>query len=127
MADTVYLPTRKLCDGLLKRFGVETTYYDPTIGAGIARLMRPNTALVFTESPGSLTFEVQDIPAIAAAAHERGALVVMDNTWASPLYFKPFAHGVDISIQAGDQVHRRPRRCHAGRHHHDRAPGARRW
>jgi len=101
VADTVYLPTRKLCDGLIKRFGVETTYYDPTIGAGIARLMRANTALVFTESPGSLTFEVQDIPAITAAAHERGALVVMDNTWASPLYFKPFAHGVDISIQAG--------------------------
>jgi len=101
VADTVYLPTRKFCDGVLKRFGVETTYYDPTVGSGIARLMRPNTALVYTESPGSLTFEVQDIPAIAVAAHEAGALVAMDNTWASPLYFKPFAHGVDISIQAG--------------------------
>lgn len=100
MTDSVYLPTRKICDGLLKRFGVETTYYDPTIGAGIAGLMRPNTALVYTESPGSLTFEVQDIPAICTAAHARGALVVTDNTWASPLYFKPFTHGVDISIQA---------------------------
>jgi cystathionine beta-lyase len=100
VADSVYLPTRKLCDGVLKRFGVETTYYDPTVGAGIAGLMRPNTTLVFAESPGSLTFEVQDIPAIAAAAHARRALVVLDNTWGTPLYFKPFAHGVDISIQA---------------------------
>jgi cysteine-S-conjugate beta-lyase len=98
--DTAYLPTRKMCDGALKRFGVETTYYDPTIGAGIANLIRPNTSVVFTESPGSLTFEVQDIPAIAAAARERKALVMMDNTWASPLYFKPFTHGVDVSIQA---------------------------
>ncbi len=100
VTDSVYLPTRKMCDGVLKRFGVETTYYDPTIGAGIAQLMRPNTTLVFTESPGSLTFEVQDIPAIAAVARERGALVVLDNTWGTPLYFKPFTHGVDISIQA---------------------------
>jgi cystathionine beta-lyase len=100
VADSVYLPTRKMCDGALKRFGVETSYYDPTIGGDIGRLMRPSTTLVFAESPGSLTFEIQDIPAIAAAAHRHGALVVMDNTWASPLYFKPFAHGVDISIQA---------------------------
>jgi cystathionine beta-lyase len=113
VADTVYLPTRKLCDGPLKRFGVETTYYDPTVGAGIAGLMRPNTRLVYTESPGSLTFEVQDIAAIAAAAHAAGALVAMDNTWASPLYFKPFAHGADISIQAGT-VHRGPRRAMLG-------------
>ncbi|MBO0765386.1 MAG: cystathionine beta-lyase [Hyphomicrobiaceae bacterium] len=101
VADTVYQPTRKICDGPLTRFGVESTYYDPTIGAGIAGLMRPNTTLVYAESPGSLTFEVQDIPAIAAAAHAGGALLAMDNTWASPLYFKPFQHGVDISIQAG--------------------------
>jgi cysteine-S-conjugate beta-lyase len=100
VTDSVYLPTRKMCDGVLKRFGVETTYYDPTIGAGIVELMRPNTTLVFTESPGSLTFEVQDIPAIAAVARERGALVVLDNTWGTPLYFKPFTHGVDIAIQA---------------------------
>jgi len=101
VADTVYQPTRKICDGPLARFGVETTYYDPTVGAGIADLMRPNTSLVYTESPGSQTFEVQDIPAIAAAAHAGGALLAIDNTWASPLYFKPFAHGADISIQAG--------------------------
>jgi cystathionine beta-lyase len=101
VADTVYLPTRKFCDGPLKRFGVETTYYDPTIGAGIAALLRPNTTLVYTESPGSLTFQVQDIPAIARATHAAGALVAMDNTWASPLYCKPFAHGADIAIQAG--------------------------
>lgn len=100
VTDSAYLPTRKMCDGVLKRLGVETTYYDPTIGTGIAQLMRPNTTLVFTESPGSLTFEIQDIPAIAAAAHARGALVVTDNTWGTPLYFKPFSHGVDISIQA---------------------------
>lgn len=100
VADSVYLPTRKMCDGVLKRFGVETTYYDPIIGGDIARLMKPNTTLVFTESPGSLTFELQDIPAVAAAAHAHGALVAMDNTWASPLYFKPFSHGVDLSIQA---------------------------
>ena len=98
--DCAYLPTRKMCNGLLKRFGVETTFYDPLIGADIAKLMRPNTALVFTESPGSLTFEVQDIPAISAVAHKHGALVAMDNTWGTPLYFKPFTHGVDISIQA---------------------------
>ncbi|HVY42211.1 MAG TPA: cystathionine beta-lyase [Hyphomicrobiaceae bacterium] len=100
VADTVYQPTRKMCNGILKRFGVETTYYDPTIGGDIARLMRPNTTLVFAESPGSQTFEVQDIPAIAAAAHAKGAWMVMDNTWASPLYFRPFRHGVDVSIQA---------------------------
>jgi len=101
VADTVYQPTRKICNGLLQRFGVETTYYDPTVGVGIAQLMRSNTALVYAESPGSLTFDVQDIPAIAAATHEAGALLAIDNTWASPLYFKPFAHGADISIQAG--------------------------
>lgn len=98
--DSVYAPTRHFCSGMLRRLGIETTYYDPLIGAGIAGLIRPNTKVVFTESPGSLTFEVQDIPAIAEAAHAKGCLVVMDNTWASPLYFKPFRHGVDISIQA---------------------------
>lgn len=100
MVDSVYGPTRAFCEGILRRFGVETTYYDPLIGARIAELIRPETRVVFVESPGSLTFEVQDVPAIAAAAHERGVRVLMDNTWASPLYFKPFAHGVDVSIQA---------------------------
>jgi cystathionine beta-lyase len=100
MVDTAYAPTRQLCDRVLGRFGIETTYYDPLVGAGIAELMRPDTKVVFAESPGSLTFEVQDIPAIAAAAHGAGAVVMMDNTWATPLYFKPLAHGIDISIQA---------------------------
>lgn len=98
--DNVYLPTRRFCNLQLKRLGIETTFYDPQVGADIAALMRPNTRLVFVESPGSLTFEIQDIPAITAAAHRHGALVMMDNTWGTPLYFKPFEHGVDISIQA---------------------------
>jgi cysteine-S-conjugate beta-lyase len=101
VADSVYHPMRHFCDGLLKRLGVEVTYYDPLIGGGISELMQPNTRAVFTESPGSLTFEVQDIPAIAEAAHAAGALVLLDNTWATPLYFDALAHGVDISIQAG--------------------------
>ena len=100
VTDSAYQPTRTFADGVLQRFGVETTYYDPRIGAGIAELIRPNTRLVFTESPGSLTFEVQDIPAIVGAAHAKGVHVVTDNTWAAGLYFKPFAHGVDVSIQA---------------------------
>jgi cystathionine beta-lyase len=100
VTDSVYRPTRRFCDHVLKRLGVETTYYDPVIGAGIKDLVKGNTKVVFTESPGSQTFEVQDIQAIAAAAHAAGALLVMDNTWATPLYFKPFAHGVDVSIQA---------------------------
>jgi cysteine-S-conjugate beta-lyase len=93
VSDSVYRPTRRLCDQVLKRLGVKITYYDPLIGAGIKKLLGPKTKLVFTESPGSQTFEVQDIPAIAKAAREAGAVVVMDNTWATPLYFKPFAHG----------------------------------
>lgn len=100
MVDSVYQPTRRFCDVMLTRLGVETEYYDPLIGAGIARLLRPNTRLVFTESPGSQTFEVQDIPAIAAVTRDKGVWLLMDNTWASPLLFKPFAHGVDVSIQA---------------------------
>ena len=98
--DSVYQPTRRFCDQILRKFGITTTYYDPLVGGGIADLMQPSTKLVFCESPGSLTFEVQDIGAIAAAAHARDALVVMDNTWASPIYFKPFQHGVDVSIHA---------------------------
>ena len=100
MVDSCYGPTRAFCEGMLKRMGVETSYYDPLIGGGIRELIRPETRVVFTESPGSWTFEVQDIPAIAEEAHRTGALVVMDNTWASPLYYKPFEHGVDVSIQA---------------------------
>lgn len=100
VTDSVYRPTRRFCDQMLARFGVETTYYDPLIGGGIAGLMRDTTRLVYVESPGSQTFEMQDLPAIAQAAHVRDAMVVFDNTWASPLYFKPFEHGADVSIQA---------------------------
>jgi cystathionine beta-lyase len=100
VVDSVYTPTRNLCRGMLARFGIETTYYDPAIGAGIEKLMRPNTKLVHTEAPGSNTFEMQDIPAIAEVAHAHGALVSMDNTWATPLFFRPLDHGVDISIHA---------------------------
>jgi len=100
ISDSVYRPTRRFCDHVLKRLGVKTIYYDPLIGAGIDKLITKKTRVVFTESPGSQTFEVQDVPAIAKAAHAAGAVVILDNTWATPLYFKPFAHGVDVSIQA---------------------------
>jgi len=87
MVDSVYDPTRALCDGLLNRIGVRTTYYPPRIGGGIAELIEPDTRLIFLESPGSLTFEVQDIPAITAIARARGVWTMLDNTWATPLLF----------------------------------------
>jgi cystathionine beta-lyase len=100
MPDSVYGPARSFAEGFLTRFGVETTFYDPKIdGDGIGALMRPNTKVVYTESPGSHTFEVQDIPTIARDAHARGAKVLMDNTWGIH-HFQPFRHGVDVSIQA---------------------------
>ncbi len=98
--DNAYGPTRAFCDKSLSRMGVEVTYYDPLVGADIAGLIRDNTKVVFTESPGSLTFEVQDIPAIAEAAHAHGAVLIHDNTWASPLLFKSFEHGVDVSVHS---------------------------
>jgi cystathionine beta-lyase len=98
MVDNCYEPTRDFCDRQLSRFGVETTYYPPT--ADITPYLKPNTKAVFCESPGSLTFEVQDIPAIAQVAHAHGASVLMDNTWATPLLFPALAYGVDLSIQA---------------------------
>jgi len=100
VTDSAYQPTRHFCDTVLARFGVTTTYYDPTIGAGIADLIRPNTRVIFTESPGSQTFEVQDIPAISEVAHARGVWHVLDNTWASPIFFDALAHGADVSVQA---------------------------
>jgi len=99
--DSVYRPTRNFCNGVFKRFGVETTYYDPLVGAAIARLFKSNTRVAFVEAPGSQSFEMQDIPAIAKIAHERNAAVLMDNTWATPLYFPAFEKGVDLAIQAG--------------------------
>jgi cysteine-S-conjugate beta-lyase len=101
VTDSVYGPTRSFSDQILSRFGVTTTYFDPLVGAALAGLMRENTRAVFLESPGSLSFEMQDIPAIAAAAHAKGALALMDNTWATPLYFRALDHGVDVSIHAG--------------------------
>ncbi len=101
MADGVYEPTRNLAHKILKRMGIQTTFYDPMIGAGIDELIQENTKIIFVEAPCSVTMEIQDIPAIAKAAHGRGALVMMDNTWATPLHFKAFGHGVDVSIHAG--------------------------
>jgi cystathionine beta-lyase len=100
VTDAVYGPTRRFCDHHLRRFGVDVSYYDPLLGERIVECFRDNTTLVFTESPGSLTFEVQDVPAIAAIAHARGARVLLDNTWATPIGFRSFEHGVDVSIQA---------------------------
>jgi cysteine-S-conjugate beta-lyase len=100
VCDNAYRPTRNFCNGLLARYGVETTYFDSLIGAGIADLFRANTKAVLVEAPGSQSFEMPDIPAIAAIAHGRGALVIDDNTWATPLYHRSLDQGVDISIQA---------------------------
>ncbi len=101
VTDSAYQPTRTFCDGFLSRMGVETSYYDPLIGAGIEVLMRPNTRAALVEAPGSQSFEMQDIPAIAEVAHARGACVIMDNTWATPLFFPPHERGVDLAIEAG--------------------------
>ncbi|MDQ0316340.1 cystathionine beta-lyase [Amorphus orientalis] len=100
VADNVYGPTRRFCDKVLTRFGVEVEYFDPAVGAEIDRLFRDTTSALFLEAPGSLTFEMQDIPAMAGAARSRGITVAMDNTWATPVYFRPLDHGVDLSIQA---------------------------
>ena len=100
MVDCVYGPARNFCDNVIGRFGVETTYFDPAIGAGIRDLIRDNTRIVYVEAPGSLTFEMQDIPAIAAEAHKRGCVVIMDDTWSAGIYFKPFEFGVDVCAMA---------------------------
>jgi cystathionine beta-lyase len=100
VCDNAYRPTRNFCNGILVRYGVEITYFDPLIGAGIAGLFKPNTKAIVVEAPGSQSFEMPDIPAIAAAAHARGALVIDDNTWATPLYHRSLEQGVDISMQA---------------------------
>ena len=100
VTDSCYGPTRRFCDRTLARLGVQTTYYDPLVGDGIAALMKPNTRAVYLENPGSITFEVQDFPAIARAAHARGAAVIHDNTWATGMFFRSFDHGADLVIQA---------------------------
>ncbi len=102
MTDSVYGPVRTFCDEYLARFGVETSYYDPLIGPQeLAAIIRPNTKLLYMEAPGSLTFEVQDVVALAKVAREAGVVSAIDNTWATPLFFKPLDHGVDVSVQAG--------------------------
>ncbi|MBB6426761.1 cystathionine beta-lyase [Sphingopyxis sp. JAI128] len=100
MVDSAYEPTRSFCNGMLARMGVSTTYYDPLVGAGVAELIRPETRLIFLESPGSLTFEVQDIPAIVRVACERGVLTMLDNTWATPLLFPALAMGIDVTAMS---------------------------
>ena len=100
MVDSAYDPTRNFCDGLLRQFGIITRYYDPVVGAGIESLITPQTRALFLESPGSLTFEVQDIPAMVAVARRHDLTVLLDNTWATPLYFPAIAHGVDLTILA---------------------------
>ncbi len=100
MADTCYEPTRDFCEKILKKMGIETTYYPPMIGADIESLIQPNTKVLFCESPGSITMEVQDIPTLSRVAHDNDIIVMLDNTWAAGVNFSPFEHGVDISIQA---------------------------
>ena len=101
VTNSAYSPTRAFCDGFLARFGVTTRYYDPAIGAGIAALIRPETTAVLVESPGSLSMDIQDVPAIADAAHDQGACVIVDNTWATPLLFPPHERGCDLAVEAG--------------------------
>ncbi|WP_076586926.1 cystathionine beta-lyase [Vibrio ostreicida] len=100
MVDTCYEPTRDFCDKILRKMGVETTYYDPVIGDGIRDLIQPNTKILFLESPGSITMEIQDVPTLARIAHESDIIVMLDNTWSAGVNFSPFEYGVDISIQA---------------------------
>ena len=100
MVDTVYGPVRHLAATLLSRLGIETVFFDPAVGAGIAELITPNTRVVYAEAPGSLTFEMLDLPAIAAAAHSAAATVIFDNSWATPLNFRPLDHGADISLMS---------------------------
>ncbi len=100
VADSVYYPTRSFCSETLERLGVSTTYYNPVIGAQFESLVQPNTRLIYMESPGSLTFEIQDVPTITAVAKQKNIITLIDNTWGTPMFFKPFEHGVDISIHA---------------------------
>jgi cystathionine beta-lyase len=101
VTDSVYRPTRNFCDSVLKRMGVETTYYDPLLGAAIEALVKPNTHAIFLETPGSQSFEIQDVPAITAVAAAKGLATILDNTWATPLFFPPHAFGIDMAVEAG--------------------------
>ncbi|MDR3409016.1 MAG: cystathionine beta-lyase [Methylovirgula sp.] len=101
VSDSVYQPTRSFCERFLRRFGVETTFYDPWLGEEIAALIRPNTSVIFLETPGSQTFEIQDVPAIVAVAAAKGLCTILDNTWATPLFFQPYRFGIDLVVEAG--------------------------
>ncbi len=101
VTDAVYGPVRHACDGVLRRLGIEVSYFPPGLGAGLAHWLRPNTRALYLESPGSLSMEVQDVPALAALAHQQGLTVLADSSWATPLFFQAHARGVDLSIQAG--------------------------
>ncbi len=101
VTNSVYRPTRNFCDSVLQRMGVETTYYDPLIGAAIESLVKPNTRAIFLETPGSQSFEMQDVPAITAVAAAKGLATILDNTWATPLFFPPHAFGIDMAVEAG--------------------------
>ncbi len=101
MPDCVYRPSRNFCNNTLAKFGVETTYYDPMIGKDIEKLIRPNTSTIFLEAPGSQSFEVQDVPSIVAVAKKHGIKTIIDNTWATPIFFKAHDFGIDISLEAG--------------------------
>lgn len=101
VSDSVYRPTRNFCDTVLKRMGITTTYYDPLIGSGIEALCRSQTRLIFLETPGSQSFEVQDVPAIVAIAKAKGLCTLLDNTWATPLFLPPHGLGIDMAIEAG--------------------------
>lgn len=101
VTDSIYRPSRIFCDTVLARMGVETTYFDPWIGAGVERLIRPNTSVIFLETPGSQSFELPDVPAIAALARDKGVCAILDNTWATPLFFPPHERGADMAIEAG--------------------------
>lgn len=100
VVDTVYEPVRRFCNRMLSRLGIETTFYDPAAGADIASLVRPNTRVIYLESPGSGTFEMQDLRAIVAVARERGLRTIMDNTWATPVFLQPLSIGIDVSVQS---------------------------
>lgn len=100
VADNIYLPARRFCDDILKRYGVETQYFDPMLGSGVRNLFQPETKAVYFEAPGSQSFEVMDVPAVCAAAHDNQVMAIMDNTWSAGFYFKPFDHGVDVVVQA---------------------------
>lgn len=101
MPDSVYRPSRNFCNNMMMKYGVEVSYYDPLIGLNIETLIKPNTSTIFLESPGSQSFEIQDVPAIVSVAKKYGIKTIIDNTWATPLFFKAHEHGVDLSLEAG--------------------------